>query len=105
MLAVEIVSDRVEKTADGALRDRIVDQSFENGVLSAGRRADRNPLLSPAQHQRRDNQRWVGRYGKRNGRAQIAQDKEIVKGHPRQYRVPLLFVQWNIYRPGERSSR
>jgi 4-aminobutyrate aminotransferase len=36
MLAVEIVSDRVNKTADGALRDKIVDLSFEKGVLLLG---------------------------------------------------------------------
>ena len=36
MLAVEIVADRVEKTPDGALRDRIVDESFKNGVLLLG---------------------------------------------------------------------
>jgi len=36
MLAVEIVSDRVERTPDGALRDAIVDESFKNGVLLLG---------------------------------------------------------------------
>jgi len=36
MLAVEIVSDRVEKSPDGALRDRIVQESYENGVLLLG---------------------------------------------------------------------
>ena len=36
MLAVEIVSDRVNKTTDAALRDKIVDLSFENGLLLLG---------------------------------------------------------------------
>jgi 4-aminobutyrate aminotransferase len=36
MLAVEIVSDRVARTPDGALRDTIVDESFKNGVLLLG---------------------------------------------------------------------
>jgi 4-aminobutyrate aminotransferase len=36
MLGVEIVADRVHRTADGALRDRIVDESFNNGLLLLG---------------------------------------------------------------------
>lgn len=36
MLAVEIVSDRVNKTADAALRDKIVDLCFEKGLLLLG---------------------------------------------------------------------
>ncbi|MEO8285797.1 MAG: acetyl ornithine aminotransferase family protein [Chloroflexota bacterium] len=36
MVGVEIVADRVKKTPDGALRDRIVDDSFNNGLLLLG---------------------------------------------------------------------
>jgi 4-aminobutyrate aminotransferase len=36
MLGVEIVSDRSSRTGDSALRDRIVDESFKNGLLLLG---------------------------------------------------------------------
>lgn len=36
MLGVEIVSDKAERTGDNALRDRIVDECFHNGLLLLG---------------------------------------------------------------------